>query len=197
MRQRWASSRPRCRGSISRPARCSSGRATPVGEVRRGETVGEVGLLTVSPRSATVTAARDTDVVRLSQTTFEQLHVQYPRVMNQLSRIIARRTRRLIGSDRSAAGRSTTFAVLPISPSAPLNDFTRRLTAALAAQGPARQLGSADIDRAFGPSGGAQIADDAPMNVALVGWLSQQEAEHRSVVYQAGSSWSAWTQRCL
>jgi len=184
-------------GRLSATVADDHGRATPVGEVRRGETVGEVGLLTVSPRSATVTAARDTDVVRLSQTTFEQLHVQYPRVMIQLSRIIARRTRRLIGSDGSAAGRSTTFAVLPISPSAPLNDFTRRLTAALAAHGSVRQVDSADIDRAFGPSGGAQIADDAPMNVALVGWLSQQEAEHCSVVYQAGSSWSAWTQRCL
>jgi predicted acylesterase/phospholipase RssA/CRP-like cAMP-binding protein len=171
--------------------------ATMVGEVRRGETVGEVGLLTGSPRSATATAARDTDVVRLSQASFERLYAQYPRVMIQLSRLIARRTRQLVGSDRPAAGRSTTFAVLPISPSAQLEEFALRLAAALDAHGPARHLDSAQIDRVFDLSGGAQIADDAPMNVALVGWLSQQEAEHRSVVYQAGLSWSAWTQRCL
>jgi NTE family protein len=184
-------------GRLSVTAADAHGNAIPVGEVRRGETVGEVGLLTGSARSATVTAARDSDVVRLSQATFERLHAQEPRVMIQLSRIIARRTQQLVGSDRPATGRAATFALVPISPSAPLAEFARRLAAALSAHGPALHLDSGQVDRAFGISGGAQIDAGDPMNVALGGWLSQQEAEHRYVVYEAAPSWSAWTQRCV
>ncbi len=184
-------------GRLSVTVTDAHGGTTVVGEASRGETVGEVGLLTGSPRSATVTAVRDTDVVRLSQATFERLHARYPRVMVQLSRIIARRTQQLVRSARPTTARAATFAVLQISPSAPHARFVERLVAALAAHGPTIQLDSARIDRAFGLSGGAQIDADDPMDVALVGWLAQQEAEHRYVVYEAASLWSSWTQRCL
>ena len=184
-------------GRLSVTVTDAHGSTSAVGEVRRGETVGEVGLLTGSPRSAAATAVRDTDVVRLSQATFERLHERYPRVMIQLSHLIARRTQQLVSSARPATGRAATFAILPISRSAPLAGFVRRLAAALAEHGPTLHLDSARVDRAFGLSGGAQIDADHPMDVALIGWLGQQEADHDYVVYEAATSWSAWTQRCL
>jgi CRP-like cAMP-binding protein len=184
-------------GRLSVTVTDALGSTSAVGEVRRGETVGEIGLLTGSPRSAAATAVRDTDVVRLSQAIFERLHERYPRVMIQLSHLIARRTQQLVSSARPATGRVATFAILPISRSVPLAGFVRRLAAALAGHGPTLHLDSARVDRAFGLSGGAQIDADHPMDVALIGWLNQREAEHRYVVYEATPSWSAWTQRCL
>src|SRR4051812_47598980 len=44
--------------------------ATPIAEVGRGETVGEMALLTGAPRSATVLAVRDTVLLRLSKDSF-------------------------------------------------------------------------------------------------------------------------------
>ncbi len=145
-------------GRLSVTVTDAHGGTTVVGEASRGETVGEVGLLTGSPRSATVTAVRDTDVVRLSQATFERLHARYPRVMVQLSRIIARRTQQLVRSARPTTARAATFAVLPISPSAPHARFVERLVAALAAHGPTIQLDRRPdgrrIGRLVGPAGG-------------------------------------------
>jgi len=184
-------------GRLSVTVTDAHGNTAVVGQVRRGETVGEVGLLTGSPRSATTTAVRDTDVVRLSQATFERLHERYPRVMLQMSHLIAQRTQQLMSGARPATGRSATFAILPINRSAPLTSFAQRLARALAEHGPTLHLDSARVDRAFGLAGGAQIDAEHPMNVALIGWLDQHEADHNYVVYEATSSWSAWTQRCL
>ena len=44
-----------------------------VGEVARGETVGEMALLTGQPRVATVCAARDTLLMRLDRSAFDSL----------------------------------------------------------------------------------------------------------------------------
>ena len=184
-------------GRLSVTVTEARGSTSVVGQVRRGETVGEVGLLTGAPRSAGATAVRDTDVVRLSQAAFERLHERYPRVMIQVSHLIAQRTQQLMSGTRPATGRAATFAILPISRSAPLAGFARRLAAALAEHGPALRLDSARIDRAFGLAGGAQIDAEHPMDVALIGWLDQHEADHDYVVYEATTSWSAWTQRCL
>jgi predicted acylesterase/phospholipase RssA/CRP-like cAMP-binding protein len=184
-------------GRLSVSVTDARGSAAVVGQVRCGETVGEVGLLTGSPHSATATAVRDTNVVRLSQATFERLHERYPRMMLQVSHLIVQRTQQLMSGARPATDRSATFAILPISRSAPLTSFARRLATALAEHGPTLHLDSARVDRAFGLAGGAQIDAQHPMNVALIGWLDQHEADHNYVVYEATTSWSAWTQRCL
>lgn len=160
-----------------------------VGEVTRGETVGEVGLLTGAPRSATVIAVRDSDVVRLSQERFEQLIDRHPRAMLEIARIGARRIQRMVGQSPARFAQSKTFAVLPAVPGAPLAAVTERLVAGLAAVGPTLHLNRARLpmgDLAEGPS-----------SIALVAWLSEQEATHRFVVYEANPADGEWTERCV
>jgi predicted acylesterase/phospholipase RssA/CRP-like cAMP-binding protein len=167
-----------------------------VDEAGRGETVGEFALLTGEPRTATVYAIRDTDVVRLAQPVFDRLIERYPHAMLHIARIIARRDRRLyrVGAVETPA---TSFVVVPITSDVPLTPFVRRLTAAMAAFGSTLHLNSEQFDRAYGKDGAAQIEADHPMDIAVVGWLTEQELQHSYVVYEADQVWSPWTQRCL
>ena len=58
-----------------------------------GETVGELALLSGEPRSASIFALRDTELVRLSRTNFERLIDQHPRTLRFLTDLLARRLR--------------------------------------------------------------------------------------------------------
>jgi len=51
-----------------------------IGEIMRGETVGEMAIFTGEPRSATIVAIRDSVLVKLSKEVFEQVILDYPAV---------------------------------------------------------------------------------------------------------------------
>ena len=74
-----------------RPARRRSQAATPIGEIARGEVVGEIGLIERAPRSATVTALRDSTLARFERRRLPRRSTAaHPTLMLQLSRTIAR-----------------------------------------------------------------------------------------------------------
>lgn len=69
----------------------ANGEFRKIGEIMRGETVGETALITNEPRNASVFALRDSVLVRLSKTAFDQVIVQHPSVaLNLANRIIHR-----------------------------------------------------------------------------------------------------------
>ena len=55
-----------------------------IGEVGFAEVLGEMAILTEEPRSATVRAIRDTELLRLSREAFERLLNSNPQVMLQM-----------------------------------------------------------------------------------------------------------------
>ncbi len=88
-----------------------SGESVVVRELSRGDAVGELGLLTGAPRSATVVAVRDTELARLSRPAFERVIERTPRIALPIARIVANRMNdRRTGRTESGIG---TIAVLP------------------------------------------------------------------------------------
>ena len=78
-----------------------------------GETVGELGLLTGAPRSATVYAVRDSVVARIAAADFDAFLRERPEHALPILRILAARLQRLARTEqRSADGR--TVAILPL-----------------------------------------------------------------------------------
>ncbi len=109
-----------------------SGDSLPRIEV--GATVGEIGMLTGVPRSATVVALRDTSLLRVNKSTFEKLVTLHPagmlRLLSQLAEWLQR------PSSRSPALPSPrTLAVVPLSPDVSVATTTRALVEALAMAG--------------------------------------------------------------
>ncbi|XP_075295502.1 patatin-like phospholipase domain-containing protein 7 isoform X3 [Opisthocomus hoazin] len=90
------------------------------------------------------------------------------------------------------ASNLSTVAIMPVSEEVPLTAFTLELKHALSAVGPALLLTSDNIKQRLGSA-----ALDSIHEYRLSSWLGQQEDIHRIVLYQADSTLTPWTQRCI
>ncbi|KAM4761250.1 patatin-like phospholipase domain-containing protein 7 isoform 3-T3 [Cyanocitta cristata] len=90
------------------------------------------------------------------------------------------------------ASNLSTVAIMPVSEEVPLTAFTLELKHALSAVGPALLLTSDNIKQRLGSA-----ALDSIHEYRLTSWLGQQEDIHRIVLYQADSTLTPWTQRCI
>ncbi|MGB6367355.1 MAG: cyclic nucleotide-binding and patatin-like phospholipase domain-containing protein, partial [Thermoanaerobaculia bacterium] len=168
-----------------------------INEVARGETVGEMALLTDDPRSATIYAIRDSHLARISRQGFQRLIDHRPQTLLNLSRLIIDRLKR-----RSAVGiprpdRLTCIGLVPAGDTTvPLEEVARDLAKGLAGHGSVALLTSASVDAALGQPGISQATESEPAQLRLAGFLHEKEETHRYLLYQADPEWSRWTERC-
>jgi len=150
-----------------------------VAEIGRGESVGEMALLTGDPRSATVSAVRDSRLVRLSRAAFERIVQQCPGAMLLVTRRLVRRLQQM-NRGRPADRAIATIAVVPIGRDVPLHDCAAALVDAL---GAATLVTRERVER------------ERPADLAT--WLDALEREHRFVVYEADPGDISWTERSV
>lgn len=181
-------------GRLRVSIRDAQGREETVREMGRGEPVGEMAILTGEPRSATVRAVRDTELIRLSKDGFERLLSNSPQAMLEIARLIVRR---LTSRERSPGrGRMSALALLPSSEEVPAKFLAEKLTAALTAGGHhVRRLDAQAVDEYLDEAAAQQDADYIERE--LPRWLHEQEAQHDLLLYVAEPSPSAWTSLCL
>jgi NTE family protein len=101
-------------------------------DIGRGEVVGEAALLTDQPRSATVIALRDSELLHLSIESFEEVVAENPSFLRAVS---AQVVRRMLAAQRGPLPSRpiTTAAVVPLHATPLADDGVTALTAALAA----------------------------------------------------------------
>jgi NTE family protein len=133
------------------------------GVVAAGETVGELGLIVDQPRSASVRALRDSELLKLSRKGFENLIARHPEAMLisarlAVKRLITRHTGALLSAPR-------TFAILPHDNGVDARGFARQLSEALERYGECALIDAA--------SGLGQTST----------WFSALEAKARYVLY--------------
>jgi NTE family protein len=171
------------------------GPARLLNEVGRGELIGEMGVITGEPRSATVRAGRDAELVRLPRSSFDRLLEEHPRAMMTIARALIMRLQRL--QDRGGRGaRSASIAVVAAHAGVPLDDVCSALVEALAAIGPVRHLSSRAVDELLG-AGASQARRGDAEHAGLLDWLGDAESATRYVVYQADDDATEWTRRCV
>jgi NTE family protein len=148
------------------------------GVVAAGETVGELGLIVDQPRSATVRALRDSELLRLSRQGFENLVALHPEAMLvsarlAVKRLITRHTGAQLSSPR-------TFAILPHDAGVDAGAFAKRLAEALGRYGECALI---DAD-----AGRGQTST----------WFSGLEARARFVLYVGRSDADdEWRELCV
>ena len=174
----------------------ADGAIVPIAEVSGGETIGEMAFFTGEPRTASVSATRDSVVVRLPHTVFEQLIATRPAVVRQVTRVQMERIRR---SNERVAGpaRVTNIAVMPLGDEVPLREFCGRLVQALRAHGSVAHLTADDVDRRLQDAGIADAPEESTDEARLLGWLGEQEAAFRFVVYEAAPARAGWMARAI
>lgn len=99
-----------------------------------GETVGEMAVVSGDPRSATVTAIRDSKLVRLSREEFERLVESKPVIMNELNRLLVYRLQS-VAKRQDALIEPKTIAILPASEKSDVKLVVNRLSSLLQKQG--------------------------------------------------------------
>lgn len=184
-------------GRLSAAVYDADGNEKIVGEVRRGEIVGEMSLFTGDPRSATIYAARSSELVKFSKVAFERLTSQYPAVIMHIVQIIVKRLQQSQSTSSAAASGGLNIAIIPANEETPISEFTRRLITALAGFEDILYLQSEQLDQMLNMPGVAQTPEYAPNNVRLAAWLDEQETKYQILVYETDKWLSPWTKRCI
>ncbi|EIN14421.1 patatin-domain-containing protein [Punctularia strigosozonata HHB-11173 SS5] len=190
-------------GRLRAIAESESGNVTILGEYGQGDTVGELDVITTSPRRNTVHAIRDTELIRMPQTLFNAVSSRNPKATTHLLRTIASRVREELNisssprepTERSRANSNLkTVAILPVSRMVPVDAFARKLHAALETMdAPTAYLNQASMSSHLGRHAFTRMG-----KLKAAGWLADQEQRYRVVLYVADSSVSsAWTQTCI
>ncbi|RMH32309.1 MAG: hypothetical protein D6690_14230 [Nitrospirae bacterium] len=183
-----------CPGSSCLPP--EQGMDAYLGEIGRGEVVGELALLTQERRSATVIAVRDTELLKLSREAFLQLIHTHPSLLERLMRMLAHRLR---GQSRSLCARApiANIALVPLTSSRLIAESLEALTKAIMELGSVLRVDSVTVDRQLGETGIAQIPIESAAHSALGGWLDDQEDRYRFMLYECDRTCTPWTQRCI
>jgi NTE family protein/lysophospholipid hydrolase len=166
-----------------------------IGEIAPGEPVGEMAVFTGKPRSASVYAIRDSELAKVSRDNFEAIVQRHPRLLTAVTRNLIQRLQEHSGPVSQKIIRS--IALVPLSRGVPLSEFAERLVAALSTAEPTTHLCAARLDAQLAMEGAAQLPDDSPYDIRIRAWLSQLEANHRFVIYEADGELSRWTRRCV
>lgn len=182
-----------------------------IGEYGQGDSVGELDVLTETPRPGSLHAIRDTELAKFPKTLFNSLALEHPGITIKISKIIASRMRALIEGpnervkDRTAIKHRSnvssnknlrTIAVLPVTAGVPVVEFASRLLNAL------MQIGT--------PNGVVSLNQAAILNhlgrhafnrlgkLKLSQYLADLEEKYGMVLYVVDTNVkSPWTQTCI
>jgi EmrB/QacA subfamily drug resistance transporter len=159
-------------------------------ELGRGDTLGELGLLTDSPRSASVRTARATDVVAVGRADFRGLLHAWPVLSLALSRSLGDQLRDTHAPVPTARPRPTTVALIAVGARIPLPRLAARLGSALSVHMPVAVLNGAEIQVPNVPGEPATVY--GPL-------LDRAEAGHDLILLVGGSTQQhePWTEFCL
>ena len=168
------------------------GQETLIGYIGRGELVGEMALVTQAPRTASVRAMRDSQLLSLSAEAFAEIVARHPDALRVVSGTIVARH---VASFQKTVVETplTTVAVVPIDEGPP-EEFAARLGAALDDYvDSAAVVDRAGVRRTLGHS-----EDDEPLDpVGLARLLDEQEAAHDLTLLAASLDDERWTDACV
>jgi predicted acylesterase/phospholipase RssA len=181
----------RLRAYVSLP----DGGQAVVGEIASGEMVGEMALLSDSPRSASVVAVRDCQLLRLSRSDFTSFVEVHPESLLAMTRLLVERLSRANRALGPAASVQT-IAVLPIDGDVDVDGFAAGLVRALSRWSEAVLVDRNRVDGIHGPAA-ADAEPGSAEDAELGRWLHGFESQRNVVVYVADRRYTAWTARCV
>ncbi|PRQ08991.1 cyclic nucleotide-binding and patatin-like phospholipase domain-containing protein [Enhygromyxa salina] len=192
-------------GNVRVIAPTADGGERVLDDVGPAEWIGEMALLAGGPRTATVYALRDTELVYLARDAFTRLAVTDPEAMFYIARLLAARLQGMLEPRGQSVAKSRAFAIVPIGPTVDIAGFVAQFEAGLARHGSVRRLTADVVDAQFGTEGAtnrgagglSHKAHDHPAQLLLGPWLTQQEDLHDHLIYQCDASWSGWSERAI
>jgi predicted acylesterase/phospholipase RssA len=176
----------------------AQGQSNVIGQMGRGESLGEIALLTGDTRTATLYAIREARLARIDKADFDEIMLRHPEVLMSVSRTLSRTlVRRTAGAPPKAKHERLSIAVISATPSAPKAWFAERLARSLAEHGTALYVSREKLI-ALGIVPNMDSIDENHRSwQELATWLEQKETEHDFIVLEADAEDSAWTLQTL
>jgi NTE family protein len=177
---------------------------TAVGDIIRGEMVGEMALYTGENRMATIKAVRDSVLVKLTKTVFDEVLQAYPLVSTNITRIVIQRLNQS-QNKRNNQKKPVNICFIPISDGLDINPLVNEIyglfqekTPQLDKKNKVILLTSSEINTRHDKDDFAHSEiEQAEEYRKLSYWLDDQEAKHNFVFYLADSTDTEWTRRCV
>jgi NTE family protein len=162
------------------------------------EPIGEIGLLSGEPRTATIEAIRDSQLIQIRKDQLLEFMVGNPHALVATTRVIIARLRKNQREQKRSSARSArNFAVIAGTHGVDAAGVARALHERLAAQDTSRLLDEPSVDAELGESVSATPLNDSDNNARLTEWLNKLERNHRYLVYSAGKEPDAWAARSM
>ncbi|MEM7132287.1 MAG: cyclic nucleotide-binding and patatin-like phospholipase domain-containing protein [Chloroflexota bacterium] len=160
-------------------------------EAGSGQIVGEIGIISGEPRTATIIAVRETLLGRLGAEEFYRLLQKHPQELLHFTsgRIAADYRNKTIRSENKRNSLNT-VALFPVGPDVPLAAFVQQLTQALSRYGSALHIDDQLTNRALGESGIAHTPLTSAVDSRLALWFGEQEANHDYLIYASNAALS-------
>lgn len=175
------------------------GKTVKHGEYGQGDSIGELEVLTLSKRSYTLHAIRESELAKVPRGLFEGLAKKHPSITIEIARIIASRVRSRMdtsvsGYEASAVSNFRTVSIIPITSGLPVTEFGQKLISAYKEIGQnVISLNIASILHHLGRNAFNKIG-----LLKLSGYLADLEERYQTVVYMADTDVnSLWTQTCI
>lgn len=182
------------RGRLRAVRRDERGRSLTLGEIGRGETIGELALILEEPRSASIFAVRDSTVAKLTRADFESLLVILPKLAMTVARGAVERFRRAERA-RNPPRKPVNICILPISKSVDAAAFGRKLGKLREEYGaPVHIVTGDDVFHEIG-----QVDADActGRHGPVAEWLTKVESTAEAMFMIADADATPWTERCV
>lgn len=168
-----------------------AGRDAPIAEIGPGSPIGEIAFLAGGTRTATVTAVRDSLVLKLGREQFERLCARMPAIWRALTAALAGRlAAQTAGRAIAADPIPRTIAVIAAGPQPIPARFLSMLEAALRAYGSVELVRSANLRRTL--AGQTDLNSRAAMQA-----LNALESTCDVVLYVADAELTAWSEKAI
>ncbi len=164
-----------------------------VADAGPGESVGEIGMLTGEPRTASLRAIRDTRLLRVGQHEFNALAEAHPQLALRLGRMIARRLRERTAPGAGYARNLHRIAVVYCGEH-DATDFGQTLSERLSAMAVTRH-----VTRTSLPEELAQAAkgENTELQDRISAWLNDEEERHRYLLLDTAGGDQHWRELCI
>jgi lysophospholipid hydrolase len=183
-----------------------------IGEFGQGDSIGELEVLTESPRPGSLHAIRDTELAKFPKTLFNSLALEHAGITIQISKMIATRMRSFLdgplrepGRERTAAKSKNsvssnvnlrTIAILPVTAGVPVVEFGSRLMNAFSQIGTPNGVVSLNQTTILNHLG--RLAFNRMGKLKLAQYLADLEEKYGMVLYVVDTNVkSPWTQTCI
>jgi NTE family protein len=167
------------------------GRRDPITEIGPDQPIGEIAFLTEGKRTATVTAMRDSLVLRLGRAEFERLSDKSPSIWRTLTCALSQRLAATTASEAPAPDpRPRTIAIIRAGAEPVPQAFVEALSSVFAAAAKTLVL---DVERAT-----QLLPKDVPLDSAEVTQaLNELESTYDYVIFVADDDLTPWSQKAV